>query len=162
MDSLGCSRPLTRLPIVAGSQERCWLLELEFPQKAGSDWPRPWRTEEERTMLVVGVNEFLGSWLVNHDGLTGRLLLEGEGDPDEETFILRGRYEDAQGQRYRVDSISIDVHRISFIVYFTEHSQLFRGYLFTETRDAIAGYTIRGDVRYGWFAIQVDSPLVAE
>ncbi|HUW15182.1 MAG TPA: hypothetical protein VM537_36045 [Anaerolineae bacterium] len=113
-------------------------------------------------MRVVEVTEFLGSWLLNHDGLTGRLLLEGEGDPDEQTFVARGRYEDAQGQKYRVDSISINVHKISFIVHFTEHSQLFRGYLFTETRDAIAGYTIRDDVRYGWFAIQVDSSLIAE
>ena len=113
-------------------------------------------------MLVVNVSELLGSWLMNHDGLTGRLYLEGVGDPDDEDFAVRARYEDASGQEYRVDGISIDVHKISFILHFTEHSQLFRGYLFTETRDALAGYTIRGDERYGWFAILVDSPLIAD
>ena len=113
-------------------------------------------------MLVVRISEFFGSWLMNHDGFTGRLTLEGVGDPEDEEFTLRGSYEGADGQEYAVDSLSVDVHKISFIIHFTEHSQLFRGYLFTETRDSMAGYTIRGDERYGWFAILADSPLIVD
>jgi len=112
-------------------------------------------------MLIVDVSEFFGTWLMNNDGRTGKLILEGVGDPEDPEFALRGRYTDADGQPYPVDSISISVHKISFIIHFTEHSQLYRGYLFTETRDALAGYTIRGDDRYGWFAILADSSLVA-
>lgn len=112
-------------------------------------------------MLIVDVSEFFGTWLMNHDGRTGKLVLEGVGDPEDPEFALSGRYTDADGQPYPVDSISIRVHKISFIIHFTEHSQLYRGYLFTETRDALAGYTIRGDDRYGWFAILADSLLVA-
>lgn len=116
-------------------------------------------------MLIVEVSEFAGAWLMNHDGLTGKLVLEcvEETGKDAETRVrtLSGRYTDASGQPYPVDSVSVDVHRISFIIHFTEHSQLFRGYLFTETRDAMAGYTIRGEERFGWFAIRAESPLIA-
>lgn len=108
-------------------------------------------------MIVVEPNEFCGTWLMNQDGQKGKLILEGVGDPESPDFALRGRYTDADGQPYPVDSISVDVHKISFIVHFTEHSQLFRGYLFTESRDAMAGYTIRDEERYGWFAIRADS-----
>jgi hypothetical protein len=99
---------------------------------------------------------------MNHEGLAGKLLLEGKGDPEDPEFVLLASYEDADGQSFPVDSLNVDVHKISFIVHYTEHSQLFRGYLFTDTRDAMAGYTIRGDERYGWFAILADSPLIAE
>ncbi|MBC8447220.1 MAG: hypothetical protein H8D78_05675 [Chloroflexi bacterium] len=116
-------------------------------------------------MLIVGVSEFGGTWLMNHDGLKGKLVLEcveEEVENSENPVItLVGRYADASGQPYPVDSISVDVHRISFIIHFTEHSQLYRGYLFTETRDAMAGYTIRGEERFGWFAILAESPLIA-
>lgn len=116
-------------------------------------------------MLVVEPSEFCGSWLMNHDGQKGKLLLEGAledvEDSESPEFILRGRYTDAHGLPYPVDSISVDVHRIRFIIHFTEHNQLFRGYLFTETRDAMAGYTIREEERYGWFAIHAESTLIA-
>lgn len=111
-------------------------------------------------MLVVEKSEFSGTWLVSTDGRTGRLTLQGVGDPQEESYTLTGQFMDADGQAYPVDSIVISVHKISFVIRFTEYSQLFRGYLFTETRDAMAGYTIRGDERYGWFAILASSPLV--
>jgi len=112
-------------------------------------------------MIVVQASDFCGVWLMNHDGQKGKLVLEGIGDPESPDFTLRGRYADANGQPYPIDSISVNDHKISFIVRFTEHSQLFRGYLFTETKDAMAGYTIRGEDRYGWFAIRADSPLIA-
>ena len=113
-------------------------------------------------MIIVAVSEFCGSWLMNHDGQKGKLVLEGTlGSPENPEFTLSGRYTDANGQPYPVDSINADGHKISFIVYFTEHSQLFRGYLFTETKDAMAGYTIRDEERYGWFAIHADSALLA-
>jgi len=112
-------------------------------------------------MIVVEAHEFCGTWLMNHDGEKGKLILEGVGDPESAEFTLNGSYTGADGQRYPVESINVDGHKISFIVHFTEHSQLFRGYLFTETRDAMAGYTIREEERYGWFAILADSPLLA-
>ena len=34
-------------------------------------------------MLVVDISEFFGSWLMNHDGLTGKLMLEGVRDPED-------------------------------------------------------------------------------
>jgi hypothetical protein len=113
-------------------------------------------------MLVIEVSEFCGTWLVNHDGLAGKLVVEGEGDPEDPEFAVHASYFGADGQAYAVNGISIDVHKMSFIVHFTEHSQLFRGYLFTETRDALAGYTIRGEDRFGWFAILQDSPLITD
>jgi hypothetical protein len=113
-------------------------------------------------MLVVEVGEYIGTWLMNHDGSTGILQVEGVGDPEDPEFAIQARYVDADGQVYPVDGIGIDVHKLSFIVHFTEHSQLFRGYLFTGTKDALAGYTIRGEERYGWFAILDDSRLIIE
>jgi len=116
-------------------------------------------------MLIVEVSEFASTWLMNHDGLKGKLVLqcvaEEAGEAETPVITLTGCYTDASGQSYSVDGIRIDVHRISFIIHFTEHNQLYRGYLFTETRDAMAGYTIRGEERFGWFAIRAESPLLA-
>jgi len=109
----------------------------------------------------VGMRAFCGTWLFSCDGLAGRLAVELIGEPDSPEVGLAAQFTDADGRKHKVDSLKVDLHRISFIVRFAGQGQLFRGYLFTKTHDAMAGYTVRGDDRYGWFAIRSDSLLVS-
>jgi hypothetical protein len=107
------------------------------------------------------MRDFCGTWLLNHDGSAGRFVIEETGEPESADYGLAARFTDADGLSHPVEGLNVESHKITFIVTLAGLGQLFRGYLFTGSRDAMAGYTIRGDERFGWFAIRADSPLVS-
>jgi len=103
-------------------------------------------------------SDFFGTWALNHDGWEGKLVLRGAGIPAG----LFGDYVGADGKIHFVQG-SVESHKIVFYVDMKDtkglpdDDQRFEGYLFTQSRKAMAGTTAWGGMTYGWSAVKSSS-----
>ena len=106
----------------------------------------------------VPKSDFYGTWAMNHDGWEGKLVLRGAGIPDG----LFGDYVGADGRVHFVQG-SVESHKIVFYIDLKdtkglpEDDQRFEGYLFTQSRKAMAGTTAWTSTIYGWSAVKTSS-----
>lgn len=128
----------------------------------------------------LGKQDFLGSYRMNHDGWKGKLELWAvPDDPIEQQPNVRGRYTGDDGAVYnvrgyvRTPSYPLDVswgpdHKIELRIDFANTPDIaddakFDGYLFTQTRNGLAGLTWWQGTPFGFFALKqslVYLPLV--
>lgn len=107
---------------------------------------------EKRSAVVRPVGAvYDGEYSMVHDGWKGQLLLRGPA----------GEYVDSAGKRYRVLTRFFPDHRIVFYVIGLggENSdatggQKFEAYLFTQTKDAMAGTTWWQNQLFGFYAVR--------
>ena len=129
----------------------------------------------ERTADPVNLTDFLGTFRMDHDGWQGTLELW---QPD--FFLLKGgnvagRYTAADGGQHTVRGFVRTTgnpmpaawgpdHKIEFYIDFNDNldpadDQQFEGYLFTQTKDAMAGVTWWNDVPFGFYAEKQRPPV---
>ena len=118
--------------------------------------------------------DFAGSYMLAHDGWRGGLKLSRSSVQDfiEQLPNMSGTYTGSDGQAHSVwgyvrtatypiqESWGPD-HKIGFYIDFANtgaeaDAQKFEGYLFTQTRDALAGVTWWNDTPYGFYASKGD------
>jgi hypothetical protein len=106
----------------------------------------------------VSKQDFFGNWAMNHDGWEGTLVLRAAGIPGG----LFGDYLAADGKVHFVQG-SVEAHMIVFYIDLKdtkglpEDDQRFEGYLFTQSRQAMAGTTSWASTLYGWSAVKTSS-----
>jgi hypothetical protein len=106
----------------------------------------------------VPKTDFYGTWAMNHDGWQGQLVLRGAGIPAG----LFGDYVGADGKVHFVQG-SVEDHKVVLYIDLKDtkglpdDDQRFEGYLFTQSRNAMAGTTTWGNVHYGWSAVKTSS-----
>jgi hypothetical protein len=118
----------------------------------------------------VTVQDFVGSYYMNHDGWEGTLVLEVDTSvvvPGDQNPNLRGQYTSADGdwegnvRGYAHEFLPEDGpdHKIEFYIDSAGTSLKFEGYLFTETKDAMAGMFWVNDTPFGFYALnQASTP----
>jgi hypothetical protein len=126
----------------------------------------------------VHLPDFPGTYHMVHDGWEGTLegtleLITGSGDPTIGQFNVGGNYTSADGQLYRargqVSTWDYPIedwgpnHKIEFDIDFKDtptysaDNQAFEGYVFTQTKDAMAGITWSQDepnIPFGFYALK--------
>ncbi|MDU9049259.1 MAG: C25 family cysteine peptidase [Candidatus Electrothrix sp. Rat3] len=113
---------------------------------------------------AISTSHFLGEYAMNHDGWEGTLKLWEANDGE-----VAGTYRSSDGSSHGVRCILRTAtgirlpsewgpdHKIEFYIDFPdtvnqEDDQKFEGYLFTQTKDAMAGVTWWNDTPFGFYA----------
>jgi hypothetical protein len=116
-------------------------------------------------MMKWDVDDFVGTWEMEHDGWKGTLILkEYDGDCDTSP-PMRGTYIAHDGKKYEVDAwarcpgISRQKkwpHYVMFTIKFSpDHHQRFEGYLYSRNKNMMAGITDYKGTNYGFHAKKV-------
>lgn len=99
--------------------------------------------------------DFHGTWIMNHDGWEGTLVLRGAGTATG----LFGDYVGSDKKAHFVQG-TVDGHKVVLHVDMNDtkglasDDQTFEGYLFTQSRTGMAGTTRWGGSVYGWSAVR--------
>lgn len=126
--------------------------------------------ESPSAPTVLAKSDFLGKYFINHDGWQGRLELIGYYDTAGQPNIT-GSYVDSSGMshlvRGYVRTSTYDLppdwgpdHKIVFFIDLPNtptnpyDDQLFEGYLFTHTKQAMAGITYWYEQPFGFYAVK--------
>jgi hypothetical protein len=126
------------------------------------------------TAKVISTVEFLrGTWDMDHDGWKGTLVVnriwnsrvEKIGTCGYPVWDISGTYTGQDGKQYamtgkiggqdpndRNPSCKRSDHKVRFTIAFPGNNQAFEGYVFTWTKNAIAGYTWWSGRPFGWYA----------
>ena len=99
--------------------------------------------------------DFYGTWKMNHDGWDGTLVLRGSG-------TAAGLFGDYVGADGKVHFVQGTVENLKAVLWIDlpdtkgnpDDDQTFEGYLFTQSRTAMAGTTKWGSQVYGWYAVK--------
>lgn len=150
-----------------------------------ADFHQPWKFHlfGDPSLRIGGVSriqrqDFLGTYDMVHDGWHGTLKLWATwGDTIENTPNIEGTYTGSDAKVHRVygyvrtwtyslpQSFGPD-HKIRFFIDFSDtwqqdDDQKFEGYLFTWTRDAIAGVTWWQGTPFGFYALKSTLSIAA-
>ena len=134
--------------------------------------------------MAISVQDLEGYWDMNHDDWQGVLQLEGTGISSSAitdgpngsctyySSLLRGTWTGSSGHaqpviafhlggadrnRQRNESCPASGHRVQFQIEFDPRDpQRFEGYVFTNSKAAMAGYTWWSGIPFGWFATKRD------
>ncbi|MEZ0329799.1 MAG: hypothetical protein ABWK15_09660 [Dissulfuribacterales bacterium] len=120
---------------------------------------------------IVTTNDFIGAYSMNHDGWKGALKLWRNPNTihaiGTDYWLLLGQYTDQNNNIHKVrgkvkESVANPVgwvdHKIEFYIDFNNtptnlnDDQKFEGYLFTQTKDGMAGITWWNNTPYGFYA----------
>jgi hypothetical protein len=126
------------------------------------------------TAQVVSTAEFLrGTWDMEHDGWTGTLVInriwnsrvEKVGACGYPVWSISGTYTGPDGKQFTMSGqiggkdpndfnpgCKRSDHKVTFTIAFPNNNQDFTGYVATQTRNVMAGYTWWSKRPFGWCA----------
>lgn len=108
--------------------------------------------------------DFYGEWKMVHDGWEGMLKLGAGGAKN----VVKGHYTGGDGKQHDVMG-EVNDYKVTFRINMQDTAkeaddQEFVGYLFTQSRNAMAGTTVWSQKTYGWYAVKQEKepePYVA-
>ena len=142
-----------------------------FAQKTGSGSSYSLIYEPPSAPAIFSKTDFLGEYYMVHDGWVGKLTLSAVADSPPQPNIT-GTYRVGAGATHEVYAFVRTStysqppawgpdHKIVLYIDFNDTSsttddQAFEGYLFTQSKKALAGLTIWGGNPYGFFATKLN------
>jgi hypothetical protein len=124
--------------------------------------------------MAVSINDVIGTWNMVHDGWNGTLVIQGEDQvlhpvdgnctftsttffgtytgPGADNVQVQG-FLGGEDSNWQSSGCAQADHLVNFTVSFTSApTQRFIGYVFTQTKNAMAGYTWWDGIPFGWYA----------
>lgn len=116
-------------------------------------------------MVKWDVDDFVGTWEMEHDGWKGTLILKEYAGDCDTSPPMRGTYIAHDGKKYEVDAWARcpgmspqnkwQHYFIFYIKFSPDHHQKFEGYLYSRNKNMMAGITDYKGTNYGFHAKKV-------